>query len=63
MRVTQERIHFFTAEMVESTNHSIKQKTVAEKGINRRREEEPLRLDADTEELVDEGPFVRRQKR
>ena len=45
--VCQEKIKFSMVKVKRSTNHSIKQVTVAEKGVNRCKEEEPLGLDAE----------------
>ena len=57
LRIGQVKIKFCTDEMLRSANHSIRQVTVAEEGVNRCGEEEPLVLDAETEdELVDELP-------
>ena len=47
------------AVMVGSTNHSIKQVIVDEKGVNRCGEEEQLVLDAETEVLVEEEPIYK----
>ena len=58
--VGQEKIQLSMTEMMGSTNHSVKQVTVVEKGVHSCGEEEFLVLHAGMEELVDEVPFCMR---
>ena len=55
LSIGQEKIQFSVAEIIVSTNHSIKQLMGAEKGDNRCGEEESLCLGMETEELINEG--------
>ena len=59
LNVGQEKVSFVTAEIIGSTNHSIKEvMMVAEKEVIRHGEEKPFGLDAETEEeLVDDRPI------